>query len=169
MWNLPRSLYLTFLVWSCASLAQGSCGLFDPKITFRDGSKSCLSEFSFFSRKGIISSPDFGDHVAVAKTHATSYAIATPASPQSCPFVQYTAWDWLGQDAKEALSKCNTRMQEAAKRNSEFSKCGCEVLVDSGFSRLTRPELVSRLSAFEHFITTGKTQHQTDRDRALER
>lgn len=76
-------------VWLPA-LAQGSCGFFDPKVRFFDGSQACLSDFPLMSRKGIISGGEFPDYVAVAKRHPMSYAIAATANPERCPFVQFT-------------------------------------------------------------------------------
>jgi len=159
--RLIRILCLLWLAWSGFSSAQSSCGFFDPKVTFADGSRACLSEFAFFSRKGLITSPEYADHLAVAKANSSSYAIATSATPERCPFVQFTAWNWAGQDAQEALPKCNQRMQEAAKKSSDYGNCRCEILIDSGVTKLSRADLQRRLGSFEHFLTTGITQEQT--------
>ncbi len=158
---LIRLLLLVSLFLSGTTFAQSSCGFFDPKVTFADGTKACLSDFSFFSRKGLITSPEYADYLAVARANSSSYAIAVPATPERCPFVQFTAWNWAGFDAQEALPKCNQRMQEATKRSGEFANCRCEVLIDAGVSKLTRAELTKRLGAFEHFLATGATQEQT--------
>jgi hypothetical protein len=158
---LIRLLFLVSLFWSGTSFAQSSCGFFDPKVTFADGTKACLSEFSFFARKGLITSPEYADYLAVAKANSSSYAIAVPATPERCPFVQFTAWNWAGQDAQEALPKCDQRMQEASRASKDFANCRCDVLIDSGVSKLSRAELTRRLGAFEHFLATGVTQEQT--------
>ena len=158
---VARILSLLWLLGAGVAFAQSSCGFFDPKVTFADGTKACLSEFSFFSRKGLITSPEYADYLAVAKANSSSYAIAVPATPERCPFVQFTAWNWAGQDAQEALPKCNQRMQDASRASRDFANCRCDVLIDSGVSKLSRTELTRRLGAFEHFLATGSTQEQT--------
>jgi hypothetical protein len=154
-------LLLASLIWSGTTIAQSSCGFFDPKVTFADGTKACLSEFSFFSRKGLITSLEYADYLAVARANSSSYAIAVPATPERCPFVQFTAWNWAGHDAQEALPKCNQRLQDASRVSKDFANCRCDVLIDSGVSKLSRTELSRRLGAFEHFLATGATQEQT--------
>ena len=141
--------------------AQASCGFFDPKITFADGSKACLNEFPFFQRKGLISGQQYSDFVSVARANSASYAITVTANPQRCPFVQYTAWNWGAFSAREALPQCQQRLKEATRNSPELSDCGCEVLVDSGRTVLDRAQLGERLASIEHFLATGKTQEQT--------
>lgn len=141
--------------------AQASCGFFDPKITFADGSKACLNEFPFFQRKGLIAGQQYTDVVSVARGNSASYAITVTANAQRCPFVQYTTWNWGAFSAREALPQCQQRLKEATRQSPEMSDCGCEVLVDSGRTSLNRNQLGERLASFEHFLTTGKTQEQT--------
>jgi len=139
-----------------ASFAQASCGFFDPKVTFPDGSRACLSEFAFFSRKGLLSS--FPDHVALAKAHSSSYAVAATAAPERCPFARFTVWE---RSAPEAEAGCRPRLLEAVRKSADFGACDCETLIDTGRTRLSRGEFERRLTAYEHFLTTGQTQEQT--------
>jgi len=150
------ALVWALAAWPGASFAQASCGLFDPKVTFPDGSRACLSEFAFFSRKGLLSS--FPDHVALAKAHSSSYAVAATAAPERCPFARFTVWE---RSAPEAEAGCRPRLLEAVRKSAEFGACDCETLIDTGRTRLARGEFERRLTAYEHFLTTGQTQEQT--------
>lgn len=150
------ALVWVLAAWPGASVAQASCGFFEPKVTFPDGSRACLSEFAFFSRKGLLRS--FPDHVALAKAHSSSYAVAATAAPERCPFARFTVWE---RSAPEAEAGCRPRLLEAVRKSADFGACDCETLIDTGRTRLSRGEFERRLTAYEHFLTTGQTQEQT--------
>lgn len=147
-------------VASSNAAAQGSCGLFEPSVSFVDGTKACVNQFALFTRKGLIAGREFPDFVAVAKAFPRSHAIAMTADPERCPHVQFVAWNWVGVDAQEALPRCQQRMQEAVKNDSSLSACQCEVLIDRGQTKLNRTEFTQRLLAAEHFVQTGQTLEQ---------
>ena len=146
----------TLLMLSCTAFAQSSCGFFDPKVTFSDGSNACLSEFPFFSRKGLLQS--FPDHIQLAKSHK-DYAIAIPANPDRCPFVRFTAWDTTAA-SQNALPRCQERMDADLVKNTTYKDCRCDVLIDSGKTKLNRTEFAGRLSSVEYFLTTNNTVEQ---------
>ena len=143
------------LAWSQVVFAQTPCGFFDPKVTFPDGSRACLAEFPFFTRKDMLSS--FSDHVALAKSHST-YAIATTSTPERCPFARFTVWDRSAQDAEAG---CRPRLRDAVRKSAEFADCDCDTLIDSGRTRLSRRDFERRLVALEHFLVTQETLDQT--------
>ena len=149
---------LLWLLGTGVAFAQSSCGFFDPKVTFADGTKACLSEFSFFSRQGLLTS--FRNHLDMIRANP-SYAIATPAKPASCPFVRFTAWDQAGQEGANALPRCQQRLDEASSKSTDFVGCRCEVLIESGTTKLSRSEFTQRLAAFDHYLQFGMTQDQT--------
>ena len=150
------TLFLTaLLAWPQAALAQATCGFFDPKVSFPDGSRACLSEYSFFTRKGLLTS--FTDHVALAKAHS-NYAIATTSNPERCPFARFTVWE---RSAQEAEAGCRPRLQEEVKKSAEFSNCDCDTLIDSGRTRLSRREFERRLAGHEYFLNNRETLEQT--------
>jgi hypothetical protein len=122
-------------------------------VTFSDGSNACLSEFPFFSRKGLLQS--FPDHIQLAKSHK-DYAIAIPANPERCPFVRFTHWDSTSA-SEAALPKCQERMDTELVKNTTYKDCRCDVLIDSGKTKLNRTEFAGRLSSVEYFLTTNKT------------
>ena len=61
---MTRFLLSIAILFPFTAFAQSSCGFFEPKVTFSDGSNACLSEFPFFSRKGLLQS--FPDHIQLA-------------------------------------------------------------------------------------------------------
>ena len=151
-------------IYSPESKSQSSCGFFDPKVRFADGSTACLSSFALLQRSGLITG-EFANVVGVARTHGSSYALATTANPKQCPFVQFTSWNWSGQDASYALPGCEQRLKDALQRFPSASGCKCEVLLDSGKSALSRAEFEERLQHSEQFLATGT--FATDREQAL--
>lgn len=164
MRGIARTLLLALLLSVIGLVrAQGNCGVLDPKVTFGDGSQACLTEFSFFSRKGLLTSVP--DHVAYAKRYASSgYSFSFTAAPERCPFARYAAWG-----TEPALPTCEQRLSEASRKSAEFKNCTCDVLLESGRTKLNRAEFSSRLAAFEHFLDTGFTQDQSRRELARKR
>ena len=153
---MTRFLFLIVMLFPFTAFAQSSCGFLEPKVTFSDGSNACLSEFPFFSRKGLLQS--FPDHIQVAKRYK-DYAIAIPANPDRCPFVRFTAWDTIAA-SQNALPRCQERMDAELVKNTTYKDCRCDVLIDSGKTKLNRMEFAGRLSSVEFFLTTNNTVEQ---------
>nr|NDG06163.1 hypothetical protein [Oxalobacteraceae bacterium] len=144
-------------MYSSDSRSQSSCGFFDPKVRFADGTSACLNTFPLFVRQGLITN-DFPDVVSVAKSHSAAYAVAATANPRQCPFVQFTSWNWSGQEASYALPGCEKRLEEAAKKFPTAKGCTCEVLIDGGRTRLSKAQFEERLSLIDRFLATGVPQ-----------
>ena len=163
MWqHLIRIFCFLWLGCSTSSIAQGSCGFFDPKIRFADGSSACLNAFPLLSRQGLISSSEFRDVQSVARAHS-SYALAVTARPSLCPFVQFTAWNWSGQDAATALPACDKRLSEALGQYPHLKDCRCDVLIDSGRTSLNRGQFEERLKYIEQFLAEGVPAEESKR------
>ena len=145
---------LTVFLMALPFASNASCGFFEPKVTFSDGSNACLSEFPFFSRKRLLQS--FPDHIQLAIKNR-DYAIATPANPARCPFIRVTSWG----DGAPPLPRCQQRMDDAIKNSDSYKDCRCDVLIDSGKTKLNRAEFVGRLASFEHYLNTNMTQEET--------
>jgi len=144
-------------MYSSDSRSQSSCGFFDPKVRFADGTSACLNTFPLFVRQGLITN-DFPDVVSVAKSHSAAYAVAATANPRQCPFVQFTSWNWSGQEASYALPGCEKRLEEAAKKFPTAKGCTCEVLINGGRTRLSKAQFEERLSLIDRFLATGVPQ-----------
>ena len=153
---MTRFVFLVVMLFPFTAFAQSSCGFNEPKVTFSDGSNACLSEFPFFSRKGLLQS--FPDHIQLAKRYK-DYAIAIPANPDRCPFVRFTAWD-TPTASQNALPRCQERMDAELVKNTTYKDCRCDVLIDSGKTKLNRMEFAGRLSSVEYFLTTNNTVEQ---------
>jgi len=163
---MRRWFHILCLLWlggSTGAFAQTSCGFFDPKIRFADGSSACISAFPLLNRPGLISSTEFGDVHSVARTHASSYALAVTAKPNQCPFVQFTAWNWSGHDAATALPGCEKRLTEALSQYPHLKDCRCDVLIDSGRTTLSRGQFEERLKQIEHFLAEGVPAEESKR------
>ena len=153
---MTRFVFLVVMLFPFTAFAQSSCGFNEPKVTFSDGSNACLSEFPFFSRKGLLQS--FPDHIQLAKRYK-DYAIAIPSNPDRCPFVRFTAWD-TPTASQNALPRCQERMDAELVKNTTYKDCRCDVLIDSGKTKLNRMEFAGRLSSVEYFLTTNNTVEQ---------
>ena len=153
---MTRFLFLIVMLFPFTAFGQSSCRFNEPKVTFSDGSNACLSEFPFFSRKGLLQS--FPDHIQLAKRYK-DYAIAIPANPDRCPFVRFTAWDTTTA-SQNALPRCQERMDAELVKNTTYKDCRCDVLIDSGKTKLNRTEFAGRLSSVEYFLTTNNTVEQ---------
>ena len=162
---MNRCLFSIVILFPFTAFAQSSCGFNEPKVTFSDGSNACLSEFPFFSRKGLLQS--FPDHIQVAKRYK-DYAIAIPANPERCPFVRFTAWDTTAA-SQNALPRCQECMDAELVKNTTYKDCRCDVLIDSGKTKLNRMEFAGRLSSVEYFLTTNNTVEQARKAEEEER
>lgn len=142
---------------SVAHAQASSCGMFDPKVRFADGSSACLKEFDFFNRPGFVTTDSAQSYASIAGSKPR-YAITLNADPQMCPFAQYMAWDWGGREADEALPKCEERLKQAAQAHGKAADapaCKCEVLIDNGKTKLSRADFVARTQLYERQIALG--------------
>jgi hypothetical protein len=147
------------MLLSCNSFAQSSCGFFDKKIKLADGASLCVKDVPFFNKKGFVRNEPNSSYASLAQQFS-SFAIAASADPKLCPFATYMAWNWgYGQDATEALTKCEERLLEAVKTQGTLDpkvECKCEILVDSSStSKLTKQALTERTELFEKQIAIG--------------
>jgi hypothetical protein len=150
-----KILSLMALVLPMASYA--SCGFFDKKITFSDGSSACLNEFSFLNIKGLMRSIPNETYATKAKQHS-SFAIAVTDQPMLCPFEQSMQWDWGGGDGKNAVSSCETKIAAAVKslgKADEVQSCKCDLLIDNGKVKMPRAEFEQKTKLYEKQISLG--------------
>ena len=171
--NLFRLLTATALLLPLTGNA--SCGFFDKKIRFADGSTACLNEISFLNTKGLMRTIPNESYASKAKSHS-SYAIAVTAEPLLCPFEQSMQWDWSGDDGKRAVSACESRMaaaEQALGKSARARACHCEVIVESGTTKFTRAEFEQRAKLYERQLALGRKpievaeaqiKEQTDRE-----
>ena len=152
--------FLKFLIFYFAlCLAQGetvSCGLSDPKVTFADGSSTCLKEFPLFNLKGVLDQDSSQTFISKIK-FVNTYAISTPSNPLSCPYVKQMSWDWSGNDGYQALPKCQSKLDQKLKElgASSSQDCKCIVLIDNGKTKLSRSEFTQISSKYEWQIANS--------------
>lgn len=154
-WLRLLCVALAVTCWPLAYAQSSGCGWLDVKVQLADGPKPCLKEFSFFNRQGVIEGEPAQSYTSMAGSKS-SHAIAATANPQQCPLAQYFAW---GTEAASAAPKCQDRLDKAVKelgKDSEVQSCKCEVLVDSGRSKLTRDEFSARNQLYERQVALGK-------------
>jgi hypothetical protein len=133
------------------------CGLMDKKVSFADGTSACLNEFSFLNVKGLMKSIPNESYSSKSKSHS-SYAIAVTAEPMLCPFEQSMQWDWNGDDGRRAINSCESKMTAAVQslgKSTSVQNCKCEILIDNGKSKLTKPEFDQRTKQYERQIALG--------------
>lgn len=138
-----------------ASIA--ACGFTDKKVTFTDGSSACLNEFNFLNIKGLMKSVPNESYSSKSKAHNT-YAVAVTAEPLLCPFEQSMQWDWSGDDARRAVSSCESKMAAAIQvlgKSSNVQSCKCEVLIDNGKANFSRANFEQKTKLFEKQIALG--------------
>lgn len=125
---------------------QQNCGFFEPTIKFKDGVKDCAKSFSFLNRRGLISGRPSSTYRDLMSGR---WAIAATNDPKQCPFASRIAWDLGGYEATTALAECdkilNDRIRESITQGASRD-CRCEVLAESGESKLTRDQFVARTS-----------------------
>jgi hypothetical protein len=148
------------LILACAFAlplsSNASCGFFDKKVTFLDGTSSCLNEFSFLNIKGMMKSIPNESFSSKSKS-TSSYAIAVTAEPMFCPFEQNMQWDW-GDDGRRAVSSCESKMVSAVQtlgKSANVQSCKCEVLIENGKTKLSRAEFDQRTKQYERQLALG--------------
>lgn len=157
--------------------SNAACGFFDKKLTFSDGTSSCLNEFSFLNVKGLMKSIPNESYSSKSRSHS-SYAIAVTAEPMLCPFEQSMQWDWGGDDGKRAVSSCESKMVSAVQtfgKSANVQSCKCEVLIDNGKTKFSRAEFDQRTKQYERQLALGlkpiqvvETQIKEQADREAE-
>jgi hypothetical protein len=160
--------------------SHAACGLMDKKVSFAGGSSACLNEFSFLNIKGLMKSIPNESYSSKSKSHS-SYAIAVTADPMLCPFEQSMQWDWNGDDGRRAVNSCESKMTAAVQslgKSTSVQNCKCEILIDNGKSKLTRPEFDHRTKQYERQIALGlkpiqvveaQIKEQADREAEVKR
>jgi hypothetical protein len=145
-----------FLVIGASHGQVVSCGFGDPKITFQDGSSTCLKEFPLFNMKGVLDQDSSQTFISKIRS-VNTYAISTPANPASCPYVKQMSWDWSGNDAYQALPKCQAKLDQKLKEIgvASTSDCKCLVLVDNGKTKLSKTEFTQIATKYEWQIANS--------------
>jgi hypothetical protein len=144
-------------VASVAQAQTSSCGFFDPKVRFADGSSACLKEFDFLNQPGFVTTEPAQTYASLAGSKPR-YAITLTADPQMCPFAQYMAWDWGGREADEAMPKCEDRLKQAVQVHGkavDAPACKCDVLIDNGRTKLSRADFVAMTQLYQRQIALG--------------
>jgi hypothetical protein len=137
--------------------SNAACGLMDKRVSFADGSSTCLNEFSFLNVKGLMKSIPNESYSSKSKSHS-SYAIAVTAEPMLCPFEQSMQWDWNGDDGRRAVTSCETKMTAAVQalgKSPSVQNCKCEILIDNGKTKFSRAEFDQRTRQYERQIALG--------------
>ena len=175
---LRAILAIFLLVLPLASNA--ACGFTDKKVSFADGSSTCLNEFSLLNIKGLMKSIPNESYASKSKSHIT-YAIAFTAEPMLCPFEQSMQWDWNGDDGRRAVSSCESKMTAAIQtlgKSANVQSCKCEVLIDNGKTNLSRSEFEQKTKLYERQIALGlkpiqvveaQMKEQADREAEVKR
>jgi len=160
--------------------SNAACGLMDKRVSFADGSSTCLNEYSFLNVKGLMKSIPNESYSSKSKSHST-YAIAVTAEPMLCPFEQSMQWDWNGDDGRRAVSSCDSKMAAAVQafgKSSSVQNCKCEVLIDNGKTNLSRSEFEQKAKLYERQIAIGlkpiqvveaQLKEQADREAEVKR
>ena len=136
---------------------NAACGFTDKKITFTDGAKACLNEFSFLNVKGLMKTKPNESYSSQAKSQS-SYAIAVTADPMLCPFEQSMQWDWSGDEGNRAVSSCESKMTAAVQalgKSANIQSCKCEILIDNGKTKFSKAEFDQRTKQYERQIALG--------------
>ena len=137
--------------------SNAACGLMDKRVSFADGSSTCLNEFSFLNVKGLMKSIPNESYSSKSKSHS-SYAIAVTAEPMLCPFEQSMQWDWNGDDGRRAVSSCESKMTAAIQtfgKSASVQNCKCEIIIDNGKTKFSRAEFDQRTRQYERQIALG--------------
>jgi hypothetical protein len=75
-----------------------------------------------------------------------------------CPFEQSMQWDWGGDEARRALSSCESKMATAVQllgKSAGVQNCKCAVLIDNGKSNTTRASFEQKTKLVERQIALG--------------
>jgi hypothetical protein len=137
----------TFLGDSTVMAQQQNCGFFEPTIKFKDGVKDCAKSFSFLNRRGLIEGRPSSTYRDLMSGR---WAIASTKDTKNCPFATRMAWNLENHDeAGKAESECNENLNKRIRESgvqAVTQGCRCEVLAESGESKLTRDQFVARTS-----------------------
>ena len=117
-----------------ATHAQSSCGFLDTKVTLSDKTSLCVKDVPFFNKAGLIVNDSNSTYADIAK-RSSSFAIATTAEPQSCPFASQISWN-LGtrENSQTAIRGCEEKLQNRVSQIDKASQpfnCKCDILIDS--------------------------------------
>ena len=117
-----------------ATHAQSSCGFLDTKVTLSDKTSLCVKDVPFFNKAGLIVNDSNSTYLDIAKRSST-FAIATTAEPQSCPFASQISWN-LGtrENSQSAIRGCEEKLQNRVSQIDKASQpvnCKCDILIDS--------------------------------------
>lgn len=148
---------LAALVLALPLAGHAACGFSDKKVSFSEGPPACLNEFNFLNLKGLMKTIPSESYASKAKSH-TTYAIAVTAEPMLCPFEQSMQWDWGGDEARRALSSCESKMATAVQllgKSAGVQNCKCAVLIDNGKSNTTRASFEQKTKLVERQIALG--------------
>jgi len=160
--------------------SNAACGLMDKRVSFADGSSTCLNEYSFLNVKGLMKSIPNESYSSKAKSHS-SYAIAVTAEPMLCPFEQSMQWDWSGDEGRRAVSSCESKMTAAIQtfgKSASVQNCKCEIIIDNGKTKFSRAEFDQRTRQYERQIALGlkpiqvveaQMKEQADREAEVKR
>jgi hypothetical protein len=160
--------------------SNAACGLMDKRVSFADGSSTCLNEYSFLNVKGLMKSIPNESYSSKAKSHS-SYAIAVTAEPMLCPFEQSMQWDWSGDEGRRAVSSCESKMTAAIQtfgKSASVQNCKCEIIIDNGKTKFSRAEFDQRTRQYERQIALGlkpiqvveaQMKEQADREAEIKR
>ena len=131
---------------SQAALSE-SCSFFDKKIRFSKDEKLCINSKSLlFNHRGLIPGEN-RTYLEVIQSSRT-YSVAVSTDPMMCPFVSGIAFNWGGVvDSQKAIEFCQKKLSE-----SKSTNCGCETLLDSGNSLLSREQFDRRVELLERQI-----------------
>ena len=151
-WKL---LALLFLV--APAVGNAACVLSDKELSFSDGSKACMNEFSFLNIKGLMKTIP-SESYATKASKESSFSIAVTAQPMLCPFEQSMQWGMPAFDKKEAVASCERKMAVAVGalgKADEAQSCKCEVLIESGKVLIKRFEFEQKTKLYEKQIVLG--------------
>jgi len=128
-----------------ATHAQSSCGFLDTKVTLSDKTSLCVKDVPFFNKAGLIVNDSNSTYADIAKRSST-FAIATTAEPQSCPFASQISWNLgIRENSQTAIRGCEEKLQNRVNqidKADQLVNCKCDILVDSSnTSKWNRKEL----------------------------
>lgn len=149
--------WLAMLLFVAPPIGNAACTFFDKELSFSDGSKACMKDFSFLNIKGLMPKNP-SESFAIRGIRESSFAIAVTAQPMLCPFEQNMQWGAPWFDKKEAVASCEKKMVAtvaALGKADEAQSCKCEVLIDSGKVPLNRFEFEQKTKLYEKQIAMG--------------
>ena len=111
--------------------------------------------------KGVLDQDSSQTFISKIRSVST-YAISTPVNPVSCPYVKQMSWDWNGNDAFQALPKCQAKLDQKVKELglSPVPECKCLVLIDNGKTKLSKTEFTQIASNYEWQIANSNLPYK---------